>query len=160
MLPLVAALVRLRSLWADVILWLPVFALCTPLGAPLFVSVTVVSGVSPQATRHRAYRERLLPRITVVCAGCGYCELGKIRLIRPIRPFLVVQALHFSRPAKGFHPLDPQPVRRAAGVSQLPRWAALVDIKHPLSAVALREGGCTRREPIFLLAHSCGYITR
>ena len=55
------------------------------------------------------------------------------------RPFLVVQALHFSRPAKGFHPLDPQPVRRAA----------LVDIKHPLSAVALREGGCTRREPIF-----------
>ena len=70
------------------------------------------------------------------------------------RPFLVVQALHFSRPAMGFHPLDPQPVRRAAGVSQLPRWAALVDIKHPLSAVALREGGCTRREPIFLSAHS------
>ena len=67
------------------------------------------------------------------------------------RPFLVVQALHFSRPAKGFHPLDPQPVRRAAGVSQLPRWAALVDIKHPLSAVALREGGCTRREPIFFI---------
>ena len=76
------------------------------------------------------------------------------------RPFLVVQALHFSRPAKGFHPLDPQPVRRAAGVSQLPRWAALVDIKHPLSAVALREGGCTRREPIFLSAHSCGYVAR
>ena len=76
------------------------------------------------------------------------------------RPFLVVQALHFSRPAKGFHPLDPQPVRRAAGVSQLPRWAALVDIKHPLSAVALREGGCTRREPIFLSAHSCWYVTR
>ena len=76
------------------------------------------------------------------------------------RPFLVVQALHFSRPAKGFHPLDPQPVRRAAEVSQLPRWAALVDIKHPLSAVALREGGCTRREPIFLSAHSCGYVAR
>ena len=76
------------------------------------------------------------------------------------RPFLVVQALHFSRPAKGFHPLDPQPVRRAAEVSQLPRWAALVDIKHPLSAVALREGGCTRREPIFLSAHSCWYVAR
>ena len=49
-------------------MWLPVFALCTPLGAPLFVSVTVVRGVSPQAVRRRAYR-----------------ELGKIRLIRPIR---------------------------------------------------------------------------
>ena len=38
-------------------MWLPVFALCTPLGAPLFVSVTVVRGVSPQAVRRRAYRE-------------------------------------------------------------------------------------------------------
>ena len=50
--------------------------------------------------------------------------------------------------------------KRAAGVSQLPRWAALVDIKYPLSAVALREGGCTRREPIFLSAHSCEYVAR
>ena len=45
-------------------------------------------------------------------------------------------------------------------MSQLPRWAALVDIKYPLSAVALREGGCTRREPIFLSAHSCWYVAR
>ena len=57
MLPLVAALVRLRLLWADVDMWLPVFALCTPLGVQLFVSVTVVRGVSPQAVRRRAYRE-------------------------------------------------------------------------------------------------------
>ena len=38
-------------------MWLPVFALCTPLGVQLFVSVTVVSGVSPQAVCRRAYRE-------------------------------------------------------------------------------------------------------
>ena len=42
-------------------MWLPVFALCTPLGVQLFVSVTVVTDVSPQVTRRRAYRERLLP---------------------------------------------------------------------------------------------------
>ena len=67
MLPLVAALVRLQLLWADVILWLPVLALCTPLGVQLFVSVTVVSGVSPQAVSCRAYRERFRLRTASVC---------------------------------------------------------------------------------------------
>ena len=48
-------------------MWLPVFALCTPLGVQLFVFVTVVSSVSPQAVRRRAYRERFCLRTASVC---------------------------------------------------------------------------------------------
>ena len=48
-------------------MWLPVFALCTLLGVLLFVSVTVVTDVSPQAIRRRAYRERFCLRTASVC---------------------------------------------------------------------------------------------
>ena len=76
-------LVRLRLLWADVILWLPVFALCTLLGAPLFVSVTVVSDVSPQAVCRRAYRERFCRTcLTGLTCPTRQCDTPAARLPR------------------------------------------------------------------------------
>ena len=83
MLPLVAALVRLRSLWADVDMWLPVFALCTPLGVQLFVSVTAVRDVSPQAVRRRAYREHFCRTcLTGLTCPTRQCDTPAARLPR------------------------------------------------------------------------------
>ena len=82
-LPLVAVSVRLRLLWADVDMWLPVFALCTPLGAPLFVSVTVVTDISPQAVRRRAYREHFCRTcLTGLTCPTRQCDTPAARLPR------------------------------------------------------------------------------